>query len=57
MKKTTMKKLVLAKETVRALNTAGLEQAQGGSNPYWSIQGGCIVSQRCSTMNTNNETQ
>ena len=64
MKKQT-KKLVLAKETVRDLNAAGLEQVQGGTggstttiggtNVTYSAGGGCIVTQRC-TSDPNNET-
>ena len=48
------KKLVLAKETVGGLDATGLVQAQGGSM-FWSLQGGCIVSQMCTTRQPNYE--
>jgi hypothetical protein len=52
MKKQT-KKMVLAKETVRELDGANVEQARGGyGDPNYSLQGGCIITATCTSLKT-----
>jgi hypothetical protein len=51
--KKTPKKLKLAKETVRELDGAGVQQARGRyGDPNYSAQGGCIVTATCTGMKT-----